>query len=356
MQDILKRYRNISIAAILLLTVILVIPVKVGYSIKTPGKLLAAREWVVTRGTDGRLISTLVDHRRGVNENYSVSQFERGDAVQFRFRPFVAAGVGIARGDTVGSIYSNDFERQYIELEGALAQANATLELLLSGEKQSVVQEASRSLEFARKQEEEQKKVFARVKGLYERDLISKEEFELAAGEKELDGIKVMIAEAQLQKVQSGAKSEEVGLVRARIQALGQEIGTLTKRMAQFTLVSPISGITLHVYSGDTVLVVQDTTELLLKMPVNWRQRKFVLSDQTVKLRGPDMDDEPNGKLVTVDKAVHNLGGRPVVIATAVVERYHPELVPGLILSCSIACDPILPREYLTRMVKSFLN
>ena len=354
--DLFNRYKKLLLLLAAVLLTVMFLPVKIGYSIKTPGKLLPAREWIVSRGTDGRLISAVIDHRRGVNENYSVSQFERGDAVQFRLRPEVAAGASIAKGDTLGSIYSNDFERQFIELEGALAEANATLGLLTSGEKRSVVDEAEKSLEFARKEAEEQDRVFQRVKGLYDRNLISKEEFEITSGDKELSGIKVMIAEAQLQKVQSGAKVEEVDLIKARILALQQEIETLSKRMAQFTLISPVSGIAQQVYSGDTVLVVQDTTELLLKMPVAWLQRRYVAADQKVRLNAPDIDGEPDGKMLSLDKAVHSISGRPVVMATAIIQKYHPEFVPGLILSCSITCEPILPREYLLRIVSAVMN
>ncbi|MFQ5651622.1 MAG: HlyD family secretion protein [bacterium] len=336
--------------------VVLLIPFKIGYSVKTPGKIMPARQWVVARGPDGRLISTLLDYKRGVHESYSVAQFERGDAVQFSLQSFVAAGATIVQGDTVASIYSNDSERQYVELEGALLQAQATLETLLTGEKQSVVEEAVRSLEFAKKEADEQRKIFERLRGLHQNNLISKEEFEIAADQRELNDIKVMIAQARLNNVQSGAKTEEVELIKARIRALQQEIQTLRKRFEQFTLVSPLSGIAHQVFSGDTVLVVKDTTQLLLKMPIKWRQRKYVAANQTVRLRAPDMDNEPDGKLLKVDRSVHHLSGRPVLIATATIDGYHPELVPGLILHCSIACDPVKPREYLRRILMAILR
>ncbi len=351
--DTFYKHKKLIIYSCLCLAAVIFIPIKVGYSVDAPGKIVAAREWVVARGTDGRLLSTVLDHKRGMHENYSVAQFERGDAVQFSLKRHIASGVAVAAGDTVGSIYSNDFEREYVELKGLLTEARANLDYLRTGEKQAVVEEARRNLELARKQAEEQEKVFQRVRGLHERNLISKEEFEITAGERELNEIRVMIAQAQLQRVQSGAKSEEVELIKARIEALEQQLQTLRKRAEQFTLVSPVSGIAQQVFSGDTILVLQDTTELILKMPIPWRQRRYVAAGQAVKLSAPDVNGEPAGSLLKIDQSVHNLGGVPVLFATASIDAYHPDLAPGLMLECSIACEPVKPRQYVARILKA---
>ena len=96
--------------------VVLVVPFKVPYSIKTSGKLMPAKEWILSKGSDGRLIENLFDHQRGVSEKFSVIQFDRGDAVQFKLNDDLASNSTIVAGDTVGSIRSNEIERQIIRL------------------------------------------------------------------------------------------------------------------------------------------------------------------------------------------------------------------------------------------------
>ena len=100
--------RQVFILSSVAVIVALVMPFKVPYSIKTSGKLVPAKEWILSKGSDGRLIESLFDHQKGVSESFSVTQFDRGDAVQFKLNDDLASNSTIVAGDTVGSIRSSD--------------------------------------------------------------------------------------------------------------------------------------------------------------------------------------------------------------------------------------------------------
>lgn len=340
-----------------LLAIILVLPIRVPYTVSAPGKVLAAREWIVIRQTDGRLMSILVDHKRGVHRSYAVSQFERGDAVQFNLRDHLTAGARVVAGDTIGVIHSNQFEYSLVALEGELAEAMASLELSTSGEKESVVAEAERKVKFATKALEEQQRIATRLDSLYHRNLVSREEYEIAADEKELREIKVAIAEAQLQSVTSGAKSEQIALIQSRIRALNNEIATLRRRLHHFTLISPISGTVNQVFSADTMLVISDTTEFVVLMPIDWRQRKHLKINDVVTFSARDVPQLPEGRLVNMGLNVRALNGRPMMLVTASIPgSTTAELAPGLIIDCTVACGNIKPGELLWRFARSLFN
>ena len=62
---------------------VLFLPIKVPYTIETAALLLPEKEWVISRTADGRLISAVQNNLRGTAESYTITGFDRDDAVQF---------------------------------------------------------------------------------------------------------------------------------------------------------------------------------------------------------------------------------------------------------------------------------
>ncbi|MCZ6633032.1 MAG: hypothetical protein O7G87_06465, partial [bacterium] len=98
----MKRVLPVSLGFAVLIVVGMVFywDVKVPYSIETAGKFLPQKEWVLVRGQDGRLISTLYDHVRGKVEDFDVMHVENGDNLTFKLHPAIVAGATVAVGDT----------------------------------------------------------------------------------------------------------------------------------------------------------------------------------------------------------------------------------------------------------------
>ena len=102
-------------------------------------------------------------------------------------------------------------------------------------------------------------------------------------------------------------------------------------------------------------MVVVDTTAYVVLMPVPWHQRKFLAANQAVELSIPEAAAIV-GVITKLDRGVHTLNGRQFLMATAIVPEPNQELVPGLMLDCSISCDSVYPFEFLVRFLKSFLS
>ncbi|NUO82448.1 hypothetical protein HUU05_20425 [candidate division KSB1 bacterium] len=339
------------------LLLLFTLPLRIPYAIKVPGKILPAREWIVAKGTDGRLMTTLVDHALGVTTGYAILQFERGDAVQFSLHTALASGATVAANDTIGLVSSSSMERELLRLRGELSAAQASLELSRSGEKEAIVAEARQQLAHAMTAADEYNKTLQRQKALYEQRLISQEEYDLAQGQSRLYAIAIAIAEAKLQSVQSGAKQEELELVHAQIAALQGEIEVLQRRATTaFTLTAPFAGVTQRAPSGDTLLVLADNSKYVLLMPVRWSERKYLAHEQAVLLRAREVFNLPQAELLKVEQTAYNLHGRPTLLATAILEDETGELAPGLMLQCAIQCQPVSPWEYIRRKFQSVLG
>jgi hypothetical protein len=344
------------VGILFLLIIILFLPIKVPYSIKSPGKILPAKEWIVSKGPDGRLITVLKDNKLGISRNYSVSQFERGDAIQFSIRPDISSGSAIKEKDTVASIYSNEIERQFIQLKGELEVAKASLAANETGEKQSSIREEKDRLEYMKKQAEEQKKIFNRLEALYQKDLVSQEEYEISKGTADLNQINISIAEAHLQTIQTGVKKEQIDYINSQIQSLQKQIDVLQKRFKNYTLISQVTGVAKRILGNDTLLVVSDTSEFVVLIPVKWEERNYLSSNQKVYLKAPDSSITQDATLVRIDKSIHPLNGGQVFFVTAFFDSPKIDFLSGLMVQCTIQCAPIRPVEYLKRIFSSILR
>jgi len=241
-----SRWFFLLIVGILVLFLFIIIPINLSYSIKAVGKVFPAREWTVYKGTDGQLMTTLTNYELGLNTQFSSLQFERSDAANFFLESSLLTGKKILQGDTLGYVNSDHLESELVRLEGELTAAKASLNLNLTGEKESIITEAKNRIEYSIRIYEEQKKIFDRLEKLFEKKLISQEEYEIERGKLELNKIEIDLAEARLQTLGSGAKEEQIELSKSIINSIENQIVNVKKRLGDYTLQSPIVQLTIN--------------------------------------------------------------------------------------------------------------
>ena len=340
----------------IILIIILLLPFQVHYTIKAPGRIMPARELIVSKGLDGRFMAELVNNKTGMSKIFFTTQIERGDIIQFTLKDNIAAGTAIFSGDTIGYITSNDTHRELVNLNNAIETEKSSLKLYSTGEKQSVIDEAKDRLDFAKKQLEEERKIYLRQKALFERDLISQQEYEISLGTTNLYEINVEIAASQLLTVQSGAKSEQIEYIRSRINSLQNEIQILREKSSLLQLISPISGIVFRTFSADTLLTIGDTSEYIVIMPVKWWEREYIENTQRIEVKISNVSDPLYASLEYLDMSIHMIKGNQIMFATASINQNTNKLAPGLSAECSIVSGDITLREYLTRIINSMFN
>jgi len=184
----------------------LFLPIKISHRINITCKLISSKEWIITKGTDGRIISQVKDHIKGNSQSFSVNLFERGDIITFKLSPRISAGFFININDTVGLIQSNEVRRNLTDLQGQLTAKRAELEMYRSGEKESLIEMARQNLITAQKKAEMQTQIAKRQKALYERNLISEEQYEIEQTKVIVMDAEVQLATARLNRLLEGAK------------------------------------------------------------------------------------------------------------------------------------------------------
>jgi multidrug efflux pump subunit AcrA (membrane-fusion protein) len=351
-----KKVNLIIVAISVLLIVTLLLPINYQVSISSKGKLFPLKTWTLAKGTDGRLITTLNDNSTGISNGFTVTQFERGDAVQFKLNLDLISENTVNRGDTIGYVISNEIEKDIQKLKGELETAKASLNVQASSEKESIIEAEKSKLKFAEKELEEQTKVFDRKKKLFERVLISQQEFEADEARFELAKININIAKERLRTVQSGAKKEEINFATSQINALENEIEILQKRFESNNIVIPISGIINRSFSSDTLLIINDTSKHVIIMPIIWSDSKKIQIEQNVIVSYAGVDEELEGTITSIGNNVKTTNNLQYVLVTVVSNDKVEQLKPGLYVDCEVDCGSVTALEYLLGFLKPFYN
>jgi hypothetical protein len=345
-----------SAAVLVLAVVLLVLPVEIPYATLVPGKVLAAREWMVIRDRDGNVATMLRDHVAGRVDQYALNRFERGDAVRFVVHPGYRPQAAVARGDTVGSIFSSDSERQLAELSGSFSSALAELDLYTTGEKASVVAEAGMRLARAEEQSRQHARVLERLRSLRDRDLISAQDLEVAESQRELYDADIEIARARLEAVTTGAKPEQIALTRTEAEALQRRIEVLNRRLELYTLISPLSGVATRSLGSDTLVAVRDTSEFVVLMPIRLQHARHVVPGQEVTVRIHGFGGRMRGRIAQVGDEIYIIDGEQVLLVTAHLDERLPGLLPGALAECRVLHDVVSPSAYVRLLAQSLFN
>lgn len=346
----------LGVGFVIILFAIVLLPVELQYKLKVQGKLLPAREWLLYKGTDGRLTSVLTDYFAGINKSYNVALFDRGDAMQFEFHPKLHSGAVVKQNDTIARIYSNEIERLIENLKGQIAGARASLTMNMTGEKEAIINQEKNNLTYALKQAEEQKKILDRVEALYKRGLASQEEYEIAKGTFDLYEINVLISKSRLESVETGAKQEMIGLIKSQISALEKELAVLLRRSENFVLISPMEGYVNRKTNSDTLLIISDTSKYALLIPIKVPDKKFISTNQKVDIYINGKYQNVNSNIIELDNNVSLLNGIQVLTALARIDNTNEDMIPGLLVDAYIHTDRLSPVKYLQRIWQRLVN
>ncbi len=348
-----KKKVVIALSIVFVILVILSYPGKMPYSLKAVGKVVHHREWVVRSDPNGPLRAALYDNTKGSVEDYFITELERGDAVRLQMNRSIMPGATITKGDTVCWIESNEITRQLAILNRELDTQKATLTFALAGEKESVITEAIQLVDHARQALEEQEKIVDRQKALYETSFIPYQDYEISLSTLKLFAINVQIAETQLQQVQTGVKPEEIDMISAQIDGLENEINTLLERSEDFTLTSPLSGIVLDSTSGDTLVVIGDTSAYTVVIPLKLEVRSQVTLDQEVTCTIDGITTPYHGRISHIGNVAHILNGQQVILAKARLELKGNDIITGTFARCAIKCEPVTIRQYIVKSINT---
>jgi HlyD family secretion protein len=189
----------------------------------------------------------------------------------------VSEGGMVKTGQVIARLDDRDLSEEVAQRKAQVAAAEAVLAELKTGSRPEEIAQAEAVLERAQADGERARTEWERQKKLYEREVISSREYEVA--KTTYDGTLARIREAReaLNLVRKGPRQEKIDQARANLEQNRQALALAETRKGYAVLFSPLAGIVLsdniepgeYVSPGTPVLTLGDLTHLYLRAYIN---------------------------------------------------------------------------------------
>ena len=198
--------RHILILILVLIVVSVFLPIPVRYSFISSAKIYTLKEWKLSRGTDEGFFSQTYNYETDALSDFKHYRFERGDIAELKIRPDIKFDEMIRAGDTVAWIESFYLENEITRLNNLRDVEMANMQVLSTGEKQSLVDQAQRRYTYAQQQLDLEKKNFARQEKLFKDSVITAADFDIYENSLKLAEINTQVAYNELLAFNTGQK------------------------------------------------------------------------------------------------------------------------------------------------------
>ncbi len=340
----------------LLILAVVAVYVEIPYNINTRGVVVPVSEWRLDRLGDGTILNTKKDNLNNRISYYSVLEFQRGDHAEFVMNPGILDGYRVEKGDTVGRIRSFEEERRLLTLQSQLEEQRRLLGISLSGEKEQAINAAREKLLLAEKEYDTQQRLVARMKTLWEMNVIADEEWELALNEYLIKEQNVSIARSEMEIVSTGAKPEEQALIRSNINSFERQIEQTLERIDAFNILAPVSGTVIRQQTPEidveSIIRVADLNRMIVTLPVELFQLVYIENGNHVNLRINSGRRNYSARIIGIDNTVQFINQKQNVFLTAVVEEEPQRFMPNMLVQAEIVCGEVSAWDYFKRMFK----
>ena len=344
------------IFAVLIIFTVAVLFVDVPYNIRAKGIVKPVKEWGLYKTFDGTLLNIVEDHKRGILNEYKVLEFQRGDIVSFQFNNDLLQHEMVGQGDTIAWVFSSDLSLSILEKRGAIAYQESLLRVLQSGERPEAINIARDQIELARQELETQRKISQRISHLFDQQLVSQQEYELAMNDLHVREHQLEIANSALEAVLAGQKEEEIQSIEARIASLHTEKHHLYKHAGNMHITAPFNGQLIRQrdpegIDADVVIRIADTSSLIVFVPVDISEKQFIQVGQPVTIKGVYANVEYHGEVIGMDNSVRIFNRQPRIFISVMIDNENSAmpLMPNMIVDAWIHSDPVSLKSYLLR-------
>jgi HlyD family secretion protein len=211
----------------------------------------------------------------------------------------VEAGDSITSGQTIAKITRNDLEAQLLRDEAALDKAGAQLEDLRKGSRDAEKKAAAANVASAKAVLLKNRDDYQRIKTLYQKGVVSKQEYENSGAALQVAESSFQAAESQYNLVCQGARPDAIAAQIKEVERNRAIVASSRAAMNDTVLSSPLNGVVLsknyqngeYVNVGLSVLTIGDFNDCWVKIYVSSTQLGLLKLGQTARVR---IDSYPN--------------------------------------------------------------
>ena len=227
---------------------------------------------------------------------YRVSNMVPGHIDQL----FVSEGDKVRAGDTLAHIGSRQVNAKMIQAKAARSAASAQSRKAKGGARDQQVQMAYQVWQKAQAAESVYKKSYDRVKGLYEKGVVSAQQFDEIDAKYKAAQADCAAAEQQYLMAKEGAQSEDIAAASALVNQAGGAVAEVQSYLDDSYIIAPCDGEVVEVYAklgdlvgtGAPVMSILDMSENWFNFSIREDLLKDIKTGQSVKVRIPALGDK----------------------------------------------------------------
>jgi hypothetical protein len=341
--------RHILIFLLILIILTVFLPIRIRYSFLASAKIYPVKEWKLSRGTEEGFWSQTYNYETDALGDFKNYRFERGDIAELVIPKDLEFDTPIEANDTVAYIESYFIQNEITRLNNLRDVETANMDVVSTGEKQPMVEQAQREYNYALQQLDLEKKNFARQESLFRDSVITPADYDIYENALKLAEINTEVAYNELMSLSTGEKDPVINLSEKKIKSYEKEIERLEAQKAQYTISTPIGGLLNYNTEIGGIIKVSDISRLLLKIPVPYQHTSYLNSLYKVTFSTPDNKITVNVSFKGFDETISLIQNQQFVIARAVTNEATPGIYPGMVVQCRIYCDKVFLLEYLAR-------
>ena len=202
--------------------------------------------------------------------------------------------------DTLAHIGSRQVDAKMIQAKAARSAASAQSRKAKGGARDQQVQMAYQVWQKAKAAEEVYKKSYDRVKGLYEKGVVSAQQYDEVDAKYKAAQADCAAAEQQYLMAKEGAQSEDIAAASALVSQAGGAVAEVQSYLDDSYIIAPCDGEVVEVYAklGDLVgtgaplVSIIDMSDNWFNFSVREDLLKNIKSGQTVKVQIPALGDQ----------------------------------------------------------------
>jgi len=341
--------RHILILLLILAIISIFLPIRVRYSFEATAKIYPIKEWKLLRGTEEGFWSQTYNYETDALGDFKNYRFERGDIAELEINKKLVFDEPVKAFDTIAGIKSFFIQNEITRLSNLRDVEIANRNVVSTGQKQSMVEQAERQYKYALQQLDLEKKNFARQERLFRDSVITPADYDIYENSLKLAEINAQVAYDALEALSTGEKDQVVNVSEQIIKSYEKEIQRLENQKDQYTIVTPIEGLLSYNTEIGGIIKVSDISNLLLKIPVAYQHSSYLSNLYKVTFSTPDNKITVRAEFKSFDETVSQIQGQQFVIARAVTTEPTPGIYPGMVVKCRIYCDKVRILEYLKR-------
>jgi HlyD family secretion protein len=210
----------------------------------------------------------------------------------------------VQAGDTLAHITSRQVDAKMIQARAARSAASAQSRKAQGGARQQQIQMAYQVWQKAKAAEEVYKKSHDRVKGLYDKGVVSAQQYDEVDAKYKAAQADCAAAEQQYLMAEEGARREDIDAAEALVKQAGGAVAEVQSYLDDSYLIAPSDGQVVEIYckmgdligTGSPVMSILDMSDCWFFFAVREDLLKGINPGDTVDIQIPALSDKDHYK------------------------------------------------------------